>query len=327
MELGLKHVTQPMVAITGTNGKTTVTALTEHVLKTAGRKAKAVGNIGLALTKYLLNPDPEEILVVELSSYQLDHLKGPFFKAGTILNITPDHLDRYNDFSSYAESKANLQFCLQEDGRLYLPEKVLNEFGHLFHIPLYSFPEGMTRGEGMAEHDFCNAQASFALCHSFGISFKEFMDGFNSFTKPSHRIQFIKKIGGVSYFDDSKGTNIDATLQAVLSMKGPVILIAGGVDKGASYLAWKRVFTGKVRQIFAIGQAASKISAELSLFFNVKIVDSLENAVLEAAMVATDGDSVLLSPGCSSFDMFRDYAHRGREFQKFVGLLEERELV
>jgi len=324
IELGLKHTNQVAVAVTGTNGKTTVTQLIEHVLVQSGRKAKAVGNVGFALTEYLSNADPEEILVVELSSYQLDSLKGPFFSAGVLLNITPDHLDRYDSYGDYARSKANLQFCLQNGAPLYLPKKVMNEFGHLFTNSFVDMPNELEKKEGMAEHDFCNQQAAYAICKNFGVSLEQFSSALTSFKKPAHRIEFVKKIKGVSYFDDSKGTNIDAAVQAVLTMQGPVILIAGGVDKGSSYLAWKEVFEGRVKQIFALGEAAKKISAELSLFFNVKIVDSLENAVQEAARLAQEGDHVLLSPGCSSFDMFRDYAHRGREFQKFVGLLEER---
>lgn len=324
IELGFQYTHQKAVAITGTNGKTTVTQLVEHVLRETGRKAKAVGNVGFALTEYLCNPDPEEILVVELSSYQLETLRGPFFSAAALLNITPDHLDRYENFNAYAQAKANIQFCLKNGAQLYVPKKVATDFGHLFTVSFEDLPNTIEKKENIAEHDFCNLQAAFAICQSLGVSQQEFIQAAASFKKPAHRIQFVKKINGVSYFDDSKGTNIDAAVQAVLTMQGPVILIAGGVDKGSSYLAWKDVFQGRVKQIFALGEAAKKISSELSLFFNVKIVDSLENAVQEASRVAQEGDYVLLSPGCSSFDMFRDYAHRGREFQKFVGLLEER---
>lgn len=323
VELGFQGSKQKALAITGTNGKTTVTSLVEHVLRFSGKKAKAIGNIGFAVTEYFVNPDPEEILVVELSSYQLETLKHPFFDAAVLLNITPDHLDRYDSFEHYVSAKARIQNCLKEKGELYLCEQVAQEFPSFFTRPfeVIGKEDPLLLGK-MAEHDRYNLLAAFALCKKVGISVEEFKKGVESFKKPSHRIEFVGKIGGVKYFDDSKGTNVDATIQAVKAMDGPVVLIAGGVDKGFSYLIWKEPFLGKVKQIFVIGKAAEKIYSELSLFFNVKIVDSLERAVQEASNVALEGDSVLLSPGCSSFDMFRDYTHRGKEFQKFVALLE-----
>ena len=142
--------------------------------------------------------------------------------------------------------------------------------------------------------------------------------GLETFKKPAHRIEFIATLNGVDYFNDSKGTNIDATIKAVEAMTKDVVLIAGGVDKGASYKPWKKSFAGKVKQVFAIGQAAAKIAQELSPEFEVEIVPTLQDAVECARNLAKSGMSVLLSPGCSSYDMFRDYAHRGDEFKKFV---------
>ncbi|MES2198555.1 MAG: UDP-N-acetylmuramoyl-L-alanine--D-glutamate ligase [Chlamydiota bacterium] len=323
VELGFQYSKQKAIAITGTNGKTTVTSLVEHVLRLSGEKVKAIGNIGFAVTQYFLNPDLEEILVVELSSYQLETLEHPFFDAAVLLNITPDHLDRYDSFSHYAKTKARIQGCLKEGGELYLQEQVADEFSSFFTSSYQILgKDKQLELENLAEHERCNILAAWALCQKMGISAARFMEGLQTFKKPSHRIEFVCQIKGVDYYDDSKGTNIDATIQAVKTMKGPVILIAGGVDKGSSYTFWKEVFLGKVKQVFVLGEAAEKIYAELSLFLNVKIVDSLERAVQEASRVALEGDTVLLSPGCSSFDMFRDYAHRGREFQKFVALLD-----
>ncbi|MBS0626585.1 MAG: UDP-N-acetylmuramoyl-L-alanine--D-glutamate ligase [Verrucomicrobia bacterium] len=328
VELGFKHSKQQALAITGTNGKTTVTSLVEHVLNFCGKKARAIGNIGMAVTEYFLNPDPEEVLVVELSSYQLETLRHPFFDAAVLLNITPDHLDRYDSFFHYAETKTRIQNCLKEEGDLYLHEKVAEEFSSLFTKPFQILGEDNDLIlEDMPAHDRSNFLAAWVLCRKMGINAEDFKRALQLFKKPSHRIEFVSQIRGVNYFDDSKGTNIDATIQAVKTMRGDVILIAGGVDKGSSYMAWKDPFLGKVKQIFVLGEAAEKIYKELSLFFNVKIVDSLEHAVEEASWAASEGDSVLLSPGCSSFDMFCDYAHRGREFQKFVALLEGRNRI
>ena len=172
----------------------------------------------------------------------------------------------------------------------------------------------------MGRHDKENVLAAWAMCRPFSVSNEEFCDALETFQKPHHRIEFICEIEGVSYFDDSKGTNIDAVIKAVEGMKGPVILIAGGVDKGASYLLWKEQFLGKVKQIIAIGAAAPKIYRELHPYFNIKIVDSIHAAVETAADIARKGDCVLLSPGCSSYDMFCNYIHRGQEFQRCVNL-------
>ncbi len=167
-------------------------------------------------------------------------------------------------------------------------------------------------------HDWENAAAAFALCRALGVSSDVFIKAWETFQKPPHRIEFVKEIKGVSYYDDSKGTNIDAVIQAVGSMQSSVVLIVGGVDKGASYLPWKEPFSHKVKHIVAIGQAAEKIQRELNPYFAVTCIASLEIAVRLATDLAKIGDCVLLSPGCSSFDQFRDYVHRGEEFQKYV---------
>ena len=345
-ELAFKNIQGRAVAITGTNGKTTVTSLVEHVLKQAGRKAQSLGNIGSPLTEYAITPDLEKIVVAELSSYQLETLALPVFEAAVILNITPDHLDRYSDFTAYAEAKAQIQYCLKPGGDLYVDENAVAQFPSLFKKPFYTMGvlessflrlKGVQVWEGaeymfslpeeykeLGVHDSLNAIAAWALCKRMGIFSSEFISGLTTFKKPSHRIEFIRTVSGVRYYDDSKGTNVDAVIRAVQSMKGTVTLIAGGVDKGSSYLPWKEAFQGRIRKMILIGEASFKIADELGLFFNVKIVDSLEEAVKESERCALFGECVLLSPGCSSFDMFRDYAHRGKEFQKFVYLLEDR---
>ncbi len=320
-ELALRHLKQQAVAITGTNGKTTVTELVTHVLNFSGKKAKALGNIGIALAQHVLSADPDEIAVIELSSYQLETLKSAPFEAAVILNITPDHLDRYPSMLEYALAKIRIENCLKPNGTLYIYEDVAKEYGAYFSKPFTSF--GAKEIFSLKGHDLINTNVAWLLCSKLGVSYDGFLKALETFKKPSHRIEFVKKVAGVHYYDDSKGTNIDAVIKAVSSLQGRVVLIAGGVDKGASYMPWKEAFKDKVMQMVLIGEAAPKIQEELGLFFNVKIVDSLANAVEEASRVAEPGDTVLLSPGCSSFDMFRDYAHRGKEFQRFVGLLEE----
>jgi len=337
-ELALPHFKQPLVAVTGTNGKTTVTLLVEHILKTAGIKARALGNVGTSLCSYLLHSDDTEAFVVELSSYQLETMNTPVFAAAALLNITPDHLDRYTGMQEYAEAKFRLQDLLKEGGSFFVQKEAVCQFASMVKEGAQIF--GMEKTADLyteksalyyqgkrecvlpqgtfARHDLENILAAWALCRPFSLTSELFSTAVATFRKPPHRIEFVKEWAGVSFYDDSKGTNIDAVIQAVAGMKGAVVLIAGGVDKGASYLLWKEAFTGKVKKIVAIGAAAPKMHGELSAYFSVEIASSLEAAVQIAAKEATRGDCVLLSPGCSSFDMFRDYAHRGEEFQRIV---------
>ncbi|MCX6990856.1 MAG: UDP-N-acetylmuramoyl-L-alanine--D-glutamate ligase [Chlamydiae bacterium] len=334
------------VAITGTNGKTTVTLLIEHVLNSSGYKARALGNIGSALSKFLQLLEPGEIIVAELSSYQLETMTTRVFDAAVLLNITPDHLDRYDSMDQYAAAKCRLQGCLKTAAPFFVFSQAAKDFGHLISDHFTTFGEDLssnfwTDGHVVKEsesvefffpkefdssfkHDSLNALAAWALCKTLGVTKEQFCQALVTFKKPAHRIEFVGLIDGVAYYDDSKGTNIDATLQAVAAMKGPVFLIAGGVDKGSSYLAWKEPFHNKVKEVFVLGQAAEKIRKELGPFFKVTSVGSLSQAIDLAASSALAGDVVLLSPGCSSLDMFRDYAHRGEEFQKCVNKLEER---
>lgn len=340
-ELALPYFKKPMVAVTGTNGKTTVTLLVEHVLNCAGIKTKALGNVGVALCDYLMSPGSEEAFVIELSSFQLETMRTPVFDAAVLLNVTPDHFDRYADVQDYAKVKCRLQYLLKERAKFFVQVQTVHEFGHLLELKNYqtygcekesdlwtdqthvTYREKIEyimpmRYRDMGRHDNENVLAAWALCQPFLISNEQFCNALETFQKPPHRIEFVREIKGVSFFDDSKGTNIDAVIQAVRAMKGPVILIVGGVDKGASYFPWKEQLTSKVKQIIAIGAAAPKIYSELHLFFNIKLADSLADAVNIAANDAKEGDCVLLSPGCSSYDMFRNYAHRGEEFQRHV---------
>ncbi len=326
-ELALPFFQKPLLAVTGTNGKTTVTLLTCHVLNSVGIKTKALGNVGQALCHYLLQPDDSEVFVVELSSFQLETMFTPVFESAVLLNITPDHLDRYTDMEAYAAAKCKLQYLMKKDAPFYVQEQAAREFGKLLaahNAMIFSSPgNSFFNYRDMKEHDYENAMAAWALCQGFSVTEKQFLRALETFKKPPHRVEFVREIDGVFYYDDSKGTNIDAVIKAVRAMKGPVILIAGGVDKGSSYLLWKDHFAGKVKQIIAIGQAAQKIYNELNPHFNVKLAETLDLAVQTAADDAKQGDTVLLSPGCSSYDMFRDYTHRGEAFQHCVYKLYE----
>lgn len=344
IELALRFLNQKAVAITGTNGKTTVTLLTVHILNEAGIKARALGNVGEPLSTYVLNKDPQEVLVIELSSFQIETLHACFFDAAVILNITPDHLDRYPDMQGYADAKCKIQRCLKENGALYVHYTIPREFKDLLRSPYITFGASQKADlllDGDAamwsenvefifpkqyrkwgKHDKENALVAWALCRLFNVNAEQFCQGLQTFQKPPHRLEFVGEIDGICYYDDSKGTNIDAVVRAVDALSdangsASVILIAGGVDKGASYLPWT-AFRAQVKCILVLGQAAQKINEELSAFFDIECVGSLSDAVKRASERAVKEDIVLLSPGCSSYDMFLSYAHRGQEFQRCV---------
>ena len=193
--------------------------------------------------------------------------------------------------------------------------KVVFREGHR----VFELPESL---RDRRSHDLENCLAAYALCADKGIEGEEFIAAWRSFKKPPHRVEFVAEYQEVKYYDDSKGTNIDAVIRAVESLDGPLILIAGGVDKGAPYLPWLQGFKNKVKWICAIGEAAGKIRDQLTPYIPVEIFPSLVEAVKQASLIANRGDSVLLSPGCASFDMFKDYAHRGETFQQIVRELE-----
>ena len=330
-QLALERMKQRAIAITGTNGKTTVTLLIAHVLKEAGFSAHALGNVGAPLSDYVLNAKPDDIAVVELSSFQLDTLSSKCFDMGIILNITPDHLDRYPSMEAYAISKCHLQHCLKPGGELWVHSSVAEEYAHLLSTQFQTFGENLDclltqnciNFSFSGKHDIDNLQAAWIACRPF-VNEDVFWKAAQSFKKPAHRIEWVAAWNGVDYVNDSKGTNIDATIKAVEAMDRSTILIVGGVDKGASYAVWKKSFANKVRQVVAIGQASEKIAHDLRPEFDVVIVPSLSDAVHHSERTAQKGDVVLLSPGCSSYDMFRDYAHRGDEFKRIVYLLQEK---
>lgn len=320
-----------VIGITGTNGKTTVTLLVTHLLNEAGKKARALGNVGKPLAEAVLDIE-DDIVVLELSSYQLETLFTPIIDAGVILNITPDHLDRYPSMSEYRDAKLRLKKLLKEGRMLYALEGLgidCDTFGYSKSCTVSTdltdiFVHGKREGplpKSIAKrrsHDLENFLAAYVLIRKFGLSHREIENGFSSFKKPPHRVEFVAEVGGVRYYDDSKGTNLDAVVRAVESFDEKIVLIAGGVHKGASYKPWEFCFKDKVVAVFAIGEAKSIIEEDLRGIIPVKPCLTLKEAVVEASKVANPGSVVLLSPGCSSFDMFKDYAHRGDEFKRIV---------
>ncbi len=330
------------IGITGTNGKTTVTLFMEHLFKEAGILSAALGNVGTPLLSHI--SPPGEVIIAELSSYQLETMKTRGLKAAVLLNITPDHLDRYGTMASYAAAKARIADCIEPKGELIIHHKTYQEWRHLFKdklVTTYGFEAGADlcyEGgdlfyKGKKElslglpptHDVENWMAAYLLGKVWGIGESVFLKALLTFEKPHHRIEKIAVFKDIHFFDDSKGTNIDATIRAVESMKGPVVLIAGGVHKGFSYRSWQEAFQGRVKGICVIGESAPLIEKDLQESFSVVRCVSMEEAVKRAATWAKAEECVLLSPGCASFDMFKDYAHRGEEFKRCVQNLSKDE--
>lgn len=330
IELACQLAKQKMFGITGTNGKTTVTMMVAHVLNACGIPARTAGNIGEPLSAQILK-HPDKILVTELSSYQLDTLKIRAFDAAVLLNISPDHLDRYNSYEDYARSKFHIQQCIKKKGNFYVNANTASEWKNFLIGPFLAFNgEGKENIENILPvryrrsggYEWENRSAAFSLCYEVGVSPQQFDKELKNFKKAPHRVEFVREINGVAFINDSKATNAEAVVRAVESMQGKVILIAGGLEKGLSYKGWPKVFRGKVRCVCAIGETATRIAQELDKVSEVKTFESLNKAIDFAHSISKAGETVLLSPGSSSFDMFKDYAQRGEKFKQAVHQLQ-----
>lgn len=316
IELAFRYIRNRCVGITGSNGKTTTVLLIAHCLRAAGKRARALGNVGESLCGYLLEADPEEILVVELSSFQLETLGTRCLEMAGILNITPNHLDRHASMEEYARAKLRIADCLKEGGELWVSREVRDEWGvgQVFEEIVAPIDAARYIKLGIKK----NVQAAIPFCTHFGVSKEEFWEGLETFRKPPHRIEWVADIEGVSYYNDSKSSNIHSVMHAIDLMDGPIVLLVGGIHKGASYTPWIPCFQGKVKKIIAYGEAAGKMEQELASAFHFQRVKTLQEAVSCAKMDAKEKEAVLLSPGCSSYDQFRNFEHRGEEFKRMV---------
>lgn len=334
IELGFRNLSNPCFGVTGSNGKTTTVTLIEHILNRSGFRARALGNVGSSLCSYLLNPVPQEILIIELSSFQLETLRTKKLDAAVVLNITPNHLDRHRNMQEYASAKANIQHCLKPEGKVYISDQVFHAFGHLFSSP-HRFSKSENNFKAIAEKELAeinkldythwlappeqSLQAAYLLCKQCGVTEVDFFYALKTYKKLPHRIEWVAEIDGVSYYNDSKSSNIHSVLHAVEQMKeGRLVLIIGGVHKGSSYEAWVQPFRGKVHQLIAYGKAAPIMAQELSPHFPLIQVNRFADAVKIAKQIAKKTELVLLSPGCSSYDQFENYEQRGDEFKRLV---------
>ena len=353
IELFARAVRAPVIGITGTNGKSTVTTLVANMAAAAGRRVLAGGNLGEPALELLDQPVPD-VYVLELSSFQLETTSSLDLLAATVLNVTADHMDRYASVWDYARAKARIlsraaTIVLNADDPLVAAMDGAGGAGAA-GVATVTFStvrsdadytlmrEGTgtslaRRGTALLDtarmkisglHNAANALAALALGDAAGFPMAAMLDALVAFPGLPHRSAWVADIAGVRYVDDSKGTNVGATLAAVAGLHGPLVLIAGGDGKGQDFTPLRGAFAGKVRHVVLIGKDAASLERALSGACTTEHAASMEEAVARAARAARAGDTVLLSPACASLDMFRDYGHRGDVFATAVLALASR---
>ena len=298
------------IAITGTNGKTTTTHLTYEVLKTKRKRIYLGGNIGIPLSSFVLDTKKGDLIVLEVSSFQLETILKFKPLVGALLNIEPDHLDRYQNFQDYFQAKLNL-FKNQNDQDWAIINKNIN-----FH----SYIEKRVKSKIVYfsdEFDNENLSCVYRIANIFGLSKTDCLSIFSTFQGLPHRLQLVKKINGVTFINDSKATNPSSTIWALQNTKAPIILLVGGKDKGLDYSA-VIPHIKRVKKINLFGQAAFKIKDSLNCDIASQVFPSLKDATLASFNEALPGDTVLLSPMCASFDEFCNYKERGERFSEIV---------
>ena len=341
-----------VMGITGTNGKTTTTTLTGEIMRAYNQKTFVVGNIGNPYTKEVLKSEKDSVTVAEISSFQLETIDTFSPKVSAVLNITPDHLNRHGTMENYIDAKISItknqgadQLCV-----LNYEDEVLRERARhmrcrtLFFSSRRKLSQGMYKDENgnlvMAEdgrvilnqketclpgdHNAENIMAALMMVFEMGVPEDLAVEVVRNFQPVEHRVEFVKSVNGVDYYNDSKGTNPDAAIKGIQSMDRPTVLIGGGYDKGGDFSEWIRSFDGRVKRLLLLGATKERIAqnAKDCGFTDYQFVDTLEEAVSTASELAAAGDAVLLSPACASWDMFDSYEQRGNMCKELVNGLE-----
>jgi len=343
LELASWFLKGDIIGITGANGKTTTTALTGHILESCGIPAQVGGNIGTPPASMVNSSREGQWNVLELSSFQLETTSTFRARIGAALNVTPDHLDRHGTFERYAEAKARLFVNqLADDFRvLNADDETCQSYAHRGHATtvwfsssrevspgvylkdstIYADGQALMRASEVplrGLHNIENTMAAAAMTRLAGASLRQIRSAVKTFPGVEHRLEFVRTLDGVEWFNDSKATNVDATLKAIAAFPGRLWVILGGKDKGGDYSALKAPLQEKARGVLLIGAAAAKIAAQLNGAIPLISSDTLACAVAEARARAVSGDVVLLAPACASFDQFENFEHRGREFKRLV---------
>jgi UDP-N-acetylmuramoylalanine--D-glutamate ligase len=330
MELSSWFTKAPAIAITGTNGKTTTVSLVAHILRHAGLNPFVGGNIGDPLAWHVAavqagEAEPASVLILEISSFQLQTCRSFAPRVGALLNFSANHLDWHADMEEYLEAKLNLFAHMRPEGRAILPASMAPELaGRPFTKAriLWYAPQGRFSCPNLVgEHNQANMEAAFLCCEPFGVTEDQAREAMLTFSPPGHRIQFVAEKNGVRYVDDSKATTVEAVMAAVKSFDAPVRLLLGGVFKGGDVEALARVMAGRVVSIGLFGGAREEFEPILSPHFPCFWTERLSEAVARLAAEAAPGDVVLLSPATASFDQYSGYKARGDDFRKAVEAL------
>jgi UDP-N-acetylmuramoylalanine--D-glutamate ligase len=346
IEVASRYLRGDIVAITGSNGKTTTTTLVGKLLNETGRPVQVGGNIGTALSSLVDSSESATINVVEVSSFQLDGIRDFRPKVAALLNITPDHLDRYADFNAYRASKfrlfenqgaSDVAILNRDDSQVFPPppQSIAGGVRQRLFSQHQTVSDGAYRADGnlyldgkpvmpaadvsiRGTHNIDNVLASMTVAGCYGVTARAMSETIVNFRGVEHRIEFVATVNGISFFNDSKATNVDSTIKAVESFDGNIVIILGGKDKGAPYEPLLEAMKSRVKHVILIGAAADRIAEAIGSRFPVSRASSMREAVRQGLDIGKPGDSVLLSPACASFDMFDNYEHRGKVFKEVV---------
>jgi UDP-N-acetylmuramoylalanine--D-glutamate ligase len=348
VELAFRFLEGRVIAITGSNGKTTTTTLTGEILAKSGKKTLVGGNIGTPVISLVGQSSPDTLAVLEISSFQLETIQQfrPWIAA--ILNITPDHLDRHRTFQAYVQAKARVfenQQSAGDFGVLNADDPACSAIRDKVRASLLWFSRQQAVQDGCflrkdeivfqhhgreqfvlnrhevqlkGAHNLEDVLAAVAITMLAGCEPEQIRKAVKEFRAVEHRLELVATIHGVAFYNDSKATNVDATLKALESFPGHIHLILGGKDKGSDYTALNRLLRERVKKAYLIGAAAEKIASQIAGASPLEHSGTLERAVRRASEAATAGDVVLLAPACASFDQFENYEHRGRVFKELV---------
>ena len=351
VELAYTYGKGDVLAITGTNGKTTTTALLGEIMKNYRESVFVVGNIGNPYTTEVQNMEESSVVVAEISSFQLETIHAFRPRVSAILNITPDHLNRHHTMENYILAKEEIAKNQTEEDTCVLnyEDEVTRQFGEnvrakvLYFSSQRKLEKGIYLEDGniicsdgepvllchvselklLGTHNYENVMAATAMAVAYGVPMDIIRKTVKEFAGVAHRIEFVCEKQGVAYYNDSKGTNPDAAIKGIQAMNRPTLLIGGGYDKDSSYEEWIESFDGKVKFFVLLGQTKEKIAqaARNCGFENVILTETLEEAVATCASLAEPGDAVLLSPACASWGMFKNYEERGDKFKEIVNAL------
>lgn len=353
IELAYSLCKGKIAAITGTNGKTTTTALVGEILKEYYQSVFVVGNIGIPFTSVATQITEDSVVAAEISSFQLETVHDFKPQVSAILNITPDHLNRHYTMENYGATKLDITKNQTEEQVCVLnyEDPMLQEYAKQIKAKICFFSSERTLEEGLfldgdgnivfawngkrnilcntselnllGKHNYENMMAGAAIGYFMGVPLECIVRAMKKFVAVEHRIEYVTEKQGVKYYNDSKGTNTDAAIQAIRAMVTSTVLIAGGYDKGSEYDDWIQAFDGKVKLLVLLGQTSDKIAeaARKNGFNSIVQVESLEEAVQVSAENAEAGEAVLLSPACASWGMFKNYEERGRIFKELVNAL------